>query len=324
MKFEKSLRTLNDILVRRAPIEAQLVVTRRCNLTCGYCTEYDSYSPPVPLEDLWRRIDVLHKLHVVHITLLGGEPLMHPDIDKIVSYGRRRSTVSITTNGFLITDEIIEKLNAAKLSHMQVSIDGSRVDPTNFIQKTIKPLRPKLERLKKKAVFDIHLAAVLCENSKDDVEELNRDSSKLGLPLSLNLIHDETGHTVVTGEPYLRIWKDYGARNGHFTFGMIDYKYGRQLLEGQPPKWHCRAGARSLYVDESGKVQYCHAQRGRLDKPVADYTWDDIRAQSKVHKGCEERCAVSCVFRTSQVDNARGALVRTLLQGVFPGSNHGS
>ena len=322
MKFERPFRTLYDILIRKAPIEAQLIVTRKCNLSCGYCTEYDSYSPPIPLEDLCRRIDALHRLHVVHITLLGGEPLLHPDIDKIVAYGRRRSTVSITSNGFLISDEIIEKLNAADLSHMQISIDSSRIDSTNFIQKTIKPLRPKLERLKEKATFDVHLATVLCEQSKDDVGELYRDTSKIGLPLSLSLIHDETGHSLVSGEPYSQIWKDYGARNGHFTFSMIDYEYSRQLLEGKAPKWHCRAGARSLYVDEFGKVQYCHSQRGRLDKPVIYYTWNDIRTQSNLHKGCEEQCAVDCVFRTSQVDNGMATLLKTIVQGALSSLRH--
>ena len=43
-------------LVRpETPLLTQLVVTRRCNLSCGYCNEYDDHSPPVPKETLFER-----------------------------------------------------------------------------------------------------------------------------------------------------------------------------------------------------------------------------------------------------------------------------
>ena len=103
MRVEHPIRALGRVLFRRAPIEAQLIVTRRCNLSCGYCSEYDKISEMIPLDVLKRRIDALHRLGVVNIALLGGEPLMHPDLPEIVAYGARRAQVSITTNGFLIT-----------------------------------------------------------------------------------------------------------------------------------------------------------------------------------------------------------------------------
>ena len=46
-------------LSTQRPLMAHMVVTRRCNLSCGYCTEYDKVSPPVPLEELRARIDRL-------------------------------------------------------------------------------------------------------------------------------------------------------------------------------------------------------------------------------------------------------------------------
>jgi MoaA/NifB/PqqE/SkfB family radical SAM enzyme len=302
-------------MVLGAPIEAQLIVTRRCNLSCGYCFEYDNSSSPVPLSDIRSWIDSLHRLKVAHITLLGGEPLMHPEIASIVSYGRKASTVSITTNGFLLSEKTIEALNRARLSHMQISIDTSKPDPSNYIQKSLKVLRPKLSRLKRAARFDLHLAAVLCEHSKDDVLELLREAKDLGIPMSLSVVHDESGHVSITGEPYLGLYDEYGKNANHFSFSLLDYEYSRKLLEGKTPSWQCRAGARSLYVDEFGRVQYCASQRGRLNKPITEYTWNDIRTESGKRKGCEEGCAVDCVFRASQVDNDKLALVRALFKG---------
>ncbi len=315
MNIERPLSTLYNILVLGAPIEAQLIVTRRCNLSCGYCFEYDNTSAPVPMDDIRSWIDSLHRLKVAHITLLGGEPLMHPDVAEIVRYGRRASTVSITTNGFLLSEKIIADLNDARLSHMQISIDSSKPDPENYIQKSLKVLRPKLARLKEHARFDLHLAAVLCEHSRDEVRELLQEAKEIGIPMSLSVVHDEAGHVGVTGEPYLGLYNEYGKNANHFGFSLLDYEYSRKLLEGKTPSWQCRAGARSLYVDEFGRVQYCASQRGRLNKPIVDYTWADIRRESATHKGCESGCAVDCVFRASQVDNDKLSLIRALVQG---------
>ncbi|MEE8200029.1 MAG: hypothetical protein V3R29_02585, partial [Candidatus Acidoferrales bacterium] len=62
MQLKSPHRAITRVLLFNAPIDAQLIVTRRCNLSCGYCTEYDDSSEPVPLDDLRRRIDALHRL----------------------------------------------------------------------------------------------------------------------------------------------------------------------------------------------------------------------------------------------------------------------
>src|ERR1700728_4883438 len=56
---------------RYNPLLAQVVVTRRCNLACGYCNEYDDFSPPVPLNDLLAQIDRLAALGTASITFNG-------------------------------------------------------------------------------------------------------------------------------------------------------------------------------------------------------------------------------------------------------------
>jgi len=314
MRIDKLPTRAYNLFVKRAIVEAQLIVTRRCNLTCGYCTEHDNSSNPVAYDNLRRRVDALHRLRVTHITILGGEPLLHPQISQIVAYGRAHSTVSITTNGSLVSDDIIERLNDADLNHMQVSIDSAEVDPTHYLQKTLKLLQPKLERLKAKARFDVHLAAVLCEKSADGVEPLLQKASEIGMPITLSIVHDPTGRCAIKGEQYVSKWEYYGRQANQFGFGMIGFEYGRKLLAGEMPAWKCRAGARSLYIDEFGNAQYCSAQMGRLNKPILEYSWNDVREQSRHRKGCESGCAVDCVFRASQIDNDKRALMRELLR----------
>ena len=83
---------------------AQVVVTRRCNLSCGYCNEYDDFSAPVPLADLVARVDHLARLKTASITFTGGEPLLHPDLDEVIRAARRHGMiVTMITNGFRLT-----------------------------------------------------------------------------------------------------------------------------------------------------------------------------------------------------------------------------
>src|SRR5580704_6976713 len=72
------------------PILAHIIPMRRCNLSCAYCNEYDNHSTPVPAETMFERVDWLAALGTTIITISGGEPLLHPDLDLIVRRIRRR------------------------------------------------------------------------------------------------------------------------------------------------------------------------------------------------------------------------------------------
>ena len=119
--------------------------------------------------------------------------------------------------------------------------------------------------------------------------------------MTIDLLHDARGAIQIQGEQYLELWKEYYVDRSPQAF--LDQAYGAQLLRGQRPQWKCRAGSRFLYVDEFGKAQFCSAQRGRLNKPILEYTRQDLRAWGRTYKGCEEGCALLCVYRDSVLDN---------------------
>ena len=73
-------------LVDRRAVYAQMVITDDCNLSCGYCTEFIPGAPPVPLATLQARVDKLDELGVMVYDLLGGEPVMHPDLAAVIRY----------------------------------------------------------------------------------------------------------------------------------------------------------------------------------------------------------------------------------------------
>ena len=82
------------LLSTRHPIDAHIIPIRRCNLSCAYCNEFDSFSKPVPTAEMLRRIDRLAALGTTIITISGGEPLLHPELDEIIRRIRRRGSAS--------------------------------------------------------------------------------------------------------------------------------------------------------------------------------------------------------------------------------------
>src|SRR5256884_9130578 len=76
------------------PLLAHIIPMRRCNLACKYCNEFDDVSKPVPLETMFRRVDKLAELKTSVITISGGEPLLHPELDDIIGRIRGNGMVA--------------------------------------------------------------------------------------------------------------------------------------------------------------------------------------------------------------------------------------
>jgi len=315
MRVEHPIRSLFDIAVRGAPVEAQLVVTRRCNLSCGYCTEYDHHSPEVPFDALKERIDAINRLRACNIALLGGEPLLHSRIDDVIRHGAKRAQVSMTTNGFLLNDELIDRLGDAGLSNLQLSIDALKPDRDRYLQKTLRSLRPKLDRLAARARFMVHVTVVLCAETLDGFPELMRQLAAYPFRISINPVHDEHGQVKVHGPAFQALWRRHYSEGRPFSY--LEQDYGERLLAGERPRWTCRAGSRFLYVDEDGKVELCSAQRGRLGKTITEYTERDLDAQRDGRKGCEEGCSILCAYRDSLYDNDPIHLAKVALKELY-------
>src|SRR5437870_2678876 len=173
---------------------AHIIPTRRCNLTCTYCNEYDDFSPPVPTDEMLRRIDRLAYLKTAIVTISGGEPLLHPEIETIIRRIRHHGMIAgIITNGYLLTPKKIAALNEAGLDHLQISIDN--IQPDKVSMKSLKVLDKKLEYLAEFAEFAVNINSVIgggIRNPEDAVTIMKR-ALQFGFASSLGIIHDGAG-----------------------------------------------------------------------------------------------------------------------------------
>jgi len=300
-----------------SPILAQIIPIRRCNLACTYCHEYDKHSPPVPTDEMLRRIDKLCELGTSIITFSGGEPTLHPDLDRLIRCARSGGAiVTIITNGYLLTPDRIRRLNAAGLDYLQISIDN--VLPDDVSKKSLKVLDRKLQWLAEYAEFDITINSVLGSDIRqpEDAFRIASRARELGFTSTVGVLHDGSGQlqALRSGQSgvYERILK---LGSGLFSFAHHD-SFQRNIVQGLPNQWHCPAGGRFLYICEDGLVHYCSQQRGRPGIPLAEYTRDDIVREGAKQKGCAPFCTISCVHQTAMLDSFR-TQPRAALNGII-------
>jgi MoaA/NifB/PqqE/SkfB family radical SAM enzyme len=301
------------------PIQAHIVPIRRCNLACAYCNEYDDVSKPVPLSEMLARIDHLGRLGTTIITISGGEPLLHPDLDEIIRQMRRNGIIaSLITNGYLLTAERIQRLNRAGLEHLQISIDN--VMPDQVSKKSLKVLDKKLQLLAEHAEFHVNINSVIGAGFKNPQDALTvaHRAVELGFTSTMGIIHDGSGQVRALGNEELTVFNKL-KEIGKASYARLNY-FQDNIAKGKPNDWKCRAGSRYLYVCEDGLVHYCSQQRGYPGIPVANYTTEHIRREFVTEKSCAPYCTISCVHQTSYMDFWRAPQRKPAMEQVPAGA----
>jgi MoaA/NifB/PqqE/SkfB family radical SAM enzyme len=286
------------------PLLAHIIPVRRCNLACEYCNEYDDFSKPVPIEMMYRRVDKLAALGTSVITISGGEPLLHPELDQIIARIRKRGMIAgLITNGYLLVAERIEHLNRAGLEWLQISIDN--VTPDEVSKKSLKVLDRKLELLAEHSDFHVNINSVVGGGVKNpqDALTIGRRALGLGFSSTIGIIHDGSGQLQPLNDEERRVYHEMKAMEKS-SFTRINGFQGN-IAQGRPNQWRCRAGARYLYICEDGLVHYCSQQRGYPAIPLEQYTLEDIRREYLSEKPCAPNCTVSCVHQVSVFDSWR-------------------
>jgi MoaA/NifB/PqqE/SkfB family radical SAM enzyme len=286
------------------PLLAHLIPVRRCNLACEYCNEYDDFSKPVPIETMFRRIDKLGELGTSVVTISGGEPLLHPELDDVIRRIRKNGMIAgLITNGYLLVAERIQKLNQAGLEWLQISIDN--VTPDDVSKKSLKVLDKKLELLAQHADFHVNINSVVGGGVKNpqDALVIGRRAMALGFSSTIGIIHDGSGQLQPLNDEERAVYRAMKSMEKR-SFTRIN-SFQDNIAQGRPNQWRCRAGARYLYICEDGLVHYCSQQRGYPGVPLESYTVTDIRREYLTEKSCAPHCTVSCVHQVSIFDSWR-------------------
>jgi len=334
-RVRELLGVVKGLASTRHPLLVHIIPTRRCNLACTYCNEYDDFSKPVDTAEMLHRVDLLAAMGTAVMTISGGEPLLHPDLDQIIARMRGHGILTgMITNGYLLTADRIARLNRAGLEYLQISIDNAMPDEVSM--KSLKVLDQKLKLLAEHAVFQVNINSVLGSGVKnpEDALAVAHRAQQLGFTSTVGILHDDQGQLQPLGARETEIFEEIMAM-GKRSFSRINgfpaarpccntsttrrsaifcrgrspppgsFSRCRGSMKTPPGCWCCRAGARYLYICEEGLVHWCSQQRGYPGIPLEKYSVADRLREYSTRKHCAPRCTISCVQQISIVDNWR-------------------
>jgi MoaA/NifB/PqqE/SkfB family radical SAM enzyme len=157
------------------PITAYLFVEYKCNIDCWYCWSFNNKVKGMT-EDIARRsIDWLYDNGCRVLALMGGEPLLRPQVThKIVYYAAKKGFwVYIATNGRLLRPEVADRLGDAGAAAFNFALDAW--DERPGLPKALVPAQKNLEYLMRKQYvygYMVFFNMNICRNNLEDIRLL--------------------------------------------------------------------------------------------------------------------------------------------------------
>lgn len=189
----------------------RISVIDSCNLNCYYCNPQDNNKNCQAINILSVKkvlciVRAATRIGITHFRLTGGEPLLHPQIDEMVSQIKKIPgvrSVSLTTNAVLLAQHA-KQLKEAGIDSINVSLDT--IDASEYEHITKKPLLDKVEHGIDAAIeCGIRVKINVVLTPQTDVVALTRYAAKKGTDIRfIEMMPVGEGHTNGV-EPYEKV-----------------------------------------------------------------------------------------------------------------------
>lgn len=170
----------------KVPYGFIVYLTNHCYLKCKHCiwvqngrinTEYIEY------ETMKNVIDIMAKNKVYLVAYTGGDPLIHPDIFKILKYTRERGMLPLLgISGLDITEEIANKIYECGVRCVQVSIDDVNKKYNDYLRGKgcLEKVDKSIDILKAQKIY-VNLAVCMNKNNQNNLNEILNYAYKKGI-----------------------------------------------------------------------------------------------------------------------------------------------
>jgi MoaA/NifB/PqqE/SkfB family radical SAM enzyme len=241
----------------RNSVKVEWNLGKRCNLDCSYCPAeiHDNHSEHTDIEILKRTVDTLSTIPNVRISLTGGEPCVHPNIEQLLQHAKNKiSWINVTTNGTR-TVEFYQNILENYINHMVFSVHFES-DWQRVINTIIKVYT---QSVNKNVLVHMMMLPGRLKDVKDACKALLDAGIRYALrPIRWTKTHDDFEDMIHYSEEE----KEFLAVSNHTPpkNTLIDNTVEcnvNDLLINKTNKfqgWSCMAGLESLMINWDGEV----------------------------------------------------------------------
>jgi MoaA/NifB/PqqE/SkfB family radical SAM enzyme len=265
-------------------IHTNLQLLYDCNFKCAICDFWRgtrAHAPRLSLDQVRLISEKLGRIGPQIVSIGGGEPLLHEQIDRVVETLAERHFPVMITNGWFVTPAIAERLFAAGIYEVSVSVDYADPDKhdaqrgvTGAHARAIEALAT-LERARVHPWQRVHMISVVMDDNLDYIEALIERCRSMGITYLVTLYSHGRGRLDrrEIREGVSARLLDLKKRYPEFV-QLRGYlaRFDEAIRDGGVGP--CHAGKSLLNIDSSGEVSVCI---DRLDDPVGNIFTDDIQ-----------------------------------------------
>lgn len=276
-------------------------LTLACCFHCKYCGSAggQARTDELTTEECLDIARQLHELGCKRVSLIGGEVFLRPDwamiAEALIQQGIR---VSIITNGFLFTDELIAEIKRIGLESVAVSLDGPEEVHDKYRQQgSFRRAETAVHTLVSNNIPSTIISTLNNENVKH-LEEFYQMLRDWGISAWQLQACSPMGNAAKAGVPYrfdhakvIRFVESH-MFEAPFAMGIADNigyyteaeGFLRGNLSGQAVFSGCSAGLTSIGIDSVGNVRGCESMyddcfiEGNLRQKTLREIWEDPNA----------------------------------------------
>lgn len=274
LDFDKEKR--NQWMKERKPFSVLFELTPKCNMNCIHCYLKNNHiSCEMNYERIIELIDLLYEKGILFITFTGGEIFTRKDFLSIYLYAKKKGfLVELFTNGYLISDEIIEVLKEYPPLLVDISLYGADEDTyckITGINGAFEKVIANCRKLKEAGVR-VSLKTPVLTETLDQISEMKKIADQIGIPF------------VYTFEICPTIDKDDSPKNHQVHMAdILKYEFENhfeQVRNGEKDD-----NERNMIIKELLQNKYVYRCNVALNSFVIDYNGNMCPCMKLRHKG---------------------------------------
>ncbi|QNU66184.1 radical SAM protein [Ruminiclostridium herbifermentans] len=241
-------------------------VTLKCNYNCDFCYQSRDFDDDLAIDEVKKAISKIRREGCDMLLLSGGEPLMRPDIEEIISYATKEGlNTKMATNGVLLSKSKLASLADAGLDDIYISVgDMTDTNRLEILRRTkemfkdcgiIKPILGVNVITSKSFVINIDkymewleklgIKVVFLLLPKPGLDNSWFERERLTLPLYLKLCKD------------IFTWKEKFIIHTDCSFLLFRRAISSGSKSDSEDEYKCPGGKNGFLLDNEGYVYPC-------------------------------------------------------------------